>query len=413
MLNFLNDSVTAFHAVKNVAKMLSDSSYTKLHENEKWNLTEGEKYFVTRNSSSIIAFTYNKKDFDSFSIVASHSDFPCFKLKENFEIKLENNYIKLNTEPYGGMIMSSWMDRPLSLAGRVMILKDGKIIPKIINIDKDLFVIPNLAIHMSREINSGYKFNPQTDMLPLSPIADLPKLIKGEVGEGEILSSDLFLYVRDKSKILGDEFLLSPRLDDLACVFTSTKALINSKKSDTINMIAIFDNEEVGSSTKQGAESDFLYTVLKRICFCSDKNEEDYSIALSKSFMVSADNAHAVHPNHSEKSDSSNRNYLNKGIVIKFNANQKYTSDAVSSAIFKNICKRAEIPYQVFHNRSDMPGGSTLGNISNTKVSLNSIDIGIPQLSMHSAVETAGVKDTEYMQKVLTEFFNSKTEMEF
>lgn len=414
VMEFIDNSPTAFHAVATCEKFLLDNGFKEVEENQKWNLEEGKKYFVKRNGSSIIAFKYSKKDFSAFNITASHSDSPCFKLKENNSIKVDKNYSKLNVEPYGGMIMSSWFDRALSIAGRLLIQEENEIKSVLVNIDKDLLVIPNLAIHMQRDINEGHKYNPQIELLPLCGNAQSDVLnefskTKQITENAKILSHDLFLYPRENGKIIGadSEYILSPRLDDLQCVFTSLLALDNSKTTENINVCAIFDNEEVGSGTKQGAGSTFLFDTLKRISSLSNKNEEDYRIAISKSFMISADNAHAVHPNYVEKSDVLNRNYINKGVVIKFNANQRYTTDAVSAAVFKLLCEKCEVPFQVFHNRSDTPGGSTLGNISNGRVSLNTIDIGLPQLAMHSAVETAGVRDTYYAFKVMTEFFNS------
>ncbi|MFI3324921.1 MAG: M18 family aminopeptidase [Clostridia bacterium] len=414
LMSFIDKSYSAFHAVKELATILEENGFTKLLESEKWTLNDGGKYYVTRNQSSIIAFTVPKKDFTGFNMVASHSDSPTFKLKQNNQIKVEGNYTKLNTEPLGGLIASTWCDRVLSVAGRVLINTENGIESKLVNIDKDLLIIPNVAIHMQRDHNDGRKINPQVDMLPLlgDETADIMDIISKEicVEKENIISHDLFLYPRIQAKIIGanGEFINCPKLDDLQCAFTSIKAITQSENKQSVNLAAVFDNEEVGSSTKQGAGSTFLFDTLTRICLVVGKSTEDYKIAISNSFMVSADNAHAVHPNAPEKTDQTNRNYINKGPVIKHSANQKYTTDAVSSAIFKKLCKIADVPYQEFHNRSDMPGGSTLGNISNTKVSLNTVDIGLPQFAMHSAVETAGTKDTAYTVEALKVLYTTE-----
>lgn len=422
LLDFINRSPSPFHAVDNIKKYLLENGYEELSEKERWDrrIEEGGKYFTTRNYSSVIAFEIPEKEcFPGFNIAAAHSDSPTFKIKEIGEMKVEGNYTKLNVENYGGMIMSTWFDKPLSIAGRVVVKSGDGIKSTLLNLDRDFCCIPNLAIHMNREINSGYKFNAQKDMLPLigNENASLAEVISKELGINaeDILSADLFLYNRQKGAFVGadGEFIMSPKLDDLQCAFSAMKAIVESEKSDSIKVAAVFDNEEVGSGTKQGACSTLLYDTLTRINFALNGNGEDFIRRLSDSFMVSCDNAHAVHPNYTDKTDPTNRNYLNKGLVIKFNANQKYTTDAISAAVFKRICERAAVPYQVFHNRSDMAGGSTLGNLSNAHVSLNTVDIGIPQLAMHSSCETAGSKDTYDTVKALKEFFSvSVTETE-
>lgn len=414
LFNFIDSSPSPYHGVESICAMLKEDSFIRLNEWESWKLKAGDKYYVVRNDSSVIAFKLPRKDFTSFQIVASHSDSPCFKLKENSIIKVEDRYVKLNTECYGGMIYSSWMDRPLSIAGRVLVRIPGGIYTRLLNIDRDLLIIPNLAIHMNRDINKGYNYNPQIDLLPLlgEELGSMKAFLAKELGQEEenILSADLFLYPRAKGTVLGinGEFIASPRLDDLQCAFSSVKALLESENPTSVTVAAVFDNEEVGSGTKQGAASTFLFDTLTRISSSVGKSEEEYRMAVSESFMVSADNAHALHPNFPDKSDKTNRNYLNRGPVIKFSASQKYTTDAVSASMFMLICERNQVPCQVFHNRSDMPGGSTLGNISNERVSLNTVDIGIPQLAMHSAVETAGAKDTEYMMMAMRAFYKSR-----
>lgn len=413
LFDFIDSSPSCFHAVENLSGLLQKEGFLELSEGEKWQVQGGKNYFVKRNGSSIIAFAVPRADFHGFSIVASHSDSPAFKVKENGELKVEGSYSKLNTECYGGMIMPSWLDRPLSLAGRVLCRKDGEIQSRLINFNRDMLIIPNLAIHMQRDINDGHKYNPQADMLPL--FGDEQADLKAEIAKElqilpeDILSTDLFLYPRVKGTVLGakGEFIACPRLDDLQCAFSSMSAFVQSENGECVRVAAVFDNEEVGSGTKQGAASTFLFDTLTRLCDALGKSPEEYRVAIYNSFMLSADNAHAVHPNFPEKSDATCRNNLNKGPVIKFNANQKYTTDGVSASVFKSICERAGVPYQIFHNRSDMPGGSTLGNISNGRVSLNTVDIGIPQLAMHSAVETAGVKDTDYMIQAMQAFYSA------
>ncbi len=414
LLSFIKNSPTCFHAVESIRQMLCENGFCKLSENESWNLTEGGKYFVTRNRSSIIAFTVGSIDYSGFQIVASHSDSPTFKVKENAEISVSDNYIQLNTERYGGMLCSTWLDRPLSVAGRVIENINGSIKTHLVKVDKDLLLIPNLAIHMNRNANDGVAYNAQVDMLPLFGGIDakgkFAELIAEECGidKERVVSTDLFLYNRMPGTVWGNdcEFVSAPQLDDLECAFTSVKALLNSKNDSAICVCGVFDNEEVGSGTKQGAASTFLYDTLTRINYALKKDMEYYNRAVASSFMVSADNAHAVHPNHPNLSDPTNKVYMNKGIVIKYNANQKYTTDAVSAAVFKAICEKANVPVQSFTNRSDMLGGSTLGNISNSKVSLNTVDIGLAQLAMHSSYETAGTRDIDYMIDGLTSFYS-------
>lgn len=419
MLDFIKGCPSVFHAVKAIAEELKSDGFYELMEGRKWNLEKGRKYYVTRNYSSIIAFkTGEDLDDYSFNIVASHCDSPSFKIKDNYKVE-SGKYMQLNIEKYGGTIYSTWFDRPLSAAGRVIVKNGEGIETKLVNIDKDLFIIPNLAIHMNREVNSSMKYNEQTDLLPLygsskdggDNFMDVVAEYAG-VEKECIFSTDLFLYNRMLPSIWGsnDEFISSPKLDNLQCAYSTLKGFIKGNNSKSINVYCCFDNEEVGSGTKQGAASTFLEDVLKRINDNLGKTNEDYYCALSSSFMVSADNAHAVHPNHPEKSDSSNRVYMNEGIVIKHNASQKYTTDAVSSAVFQSLCEASGVPFQHYSNRSDMPGGSTLGNIASLNVSVNTVDIGLAQLAMHSCYETAGIMDTYYMIQVMEEFFNSHIE---
>ena len=413
LLKFIEKSPTAFQAVTEMTKRLDKEGFEELKEEDHWKLKKGGNYYVTRNHSAIIAFSIPQKPVWKFHIMASHSDSPSLKIKENPEIEVENAYIKLNVERYGGMILSPWFDRPLSVAGRLIVRQDGKIREKMVAVDRDLLVIPNLAIHMNREVNSGYAYNPQKDLLPLYGTAGTKepfgKLIAEAAGTSEenILGHDLFLYNRVQGTVWGAEreFVSAGRLDDLQCAFASLEGFLSGGKKESIAVHCVLDNEEVGSGTRQGAASAFLKDTLLRINSGLGRTYEEYLMCLADSFMISADNAHALHPNYTDQSDPVNHPVLNGGIVIKYNANQKYCTDAVSAAVFKEICARAEVPYQTFVNRSDMAGGSTLGNISNTQAAINTVDIGLPQLAMHSAYETAGVKDTESLIRAAKVFY--------
>lgn len=420
LLAFIEGSPSVFHVVDNVRESLLKKGFTQLSEKEPFSLKEGKDYFIIRNASSLIAFRMPRKvdmkNAKGFHMVATHSDSPTFKVKHNPEMVAEGKYVRINTEKYGGMILSTWLDRPLSVAGRVVVEKDGAVAEKLVNVERDLFVIPNVAIHMNRDMNKGVEYNPQVDMIPLFGMTEEEDKGNGfvdivaqsaDVKTEDILDYDLFLYVREKGRIWGanEEFVLSPKLDDLQCVYAQMKAFADTQPNEHISVAAVFDNEEVGSGTMQGADSTFLSDVLKRICLAADVPEERYMEMVANSMLISADNAHAVHPNHPEKADPTNRPYINGGPVIKYHGSQKYTTDAVSGAFLKKLCKKAQVPYQTYYNRSDIAGGSTLGNISTAHVSVASVDIGLPQLAMHSAVEMGGVKDTLYAIKVLTAFF--------
>ena len=417
LMNFLDSSVTMFHAINECEKVLKDSGYIYLPENEKWNIRAG-KYYTKRNSSSLIAFDIANGDYH-FQISAAHSDSPTFKLKDRPIIE-SNGYLKLNVEAYGGMIDATWLDKPLTLAGRVMVDTGCGIETRLLYIDKDLLIIPNVPIHFNREINKGFAFNNQVDMLPVFSAgnlskADFDKMLAKELGvkPEAILAKDLYLVNRQKATVIGydNELISSGRLDDLECVYTSLLGFIEAMNNDHINVFAVFDNEEVGSVTKQGAMSTFLVSTLNRINKALGKSDEDYYRAIAKSMLISCDNAHAIHPNHPELFDVKNRPVLNKGIAIKESANQKYTTDAFSRAVLKKILDKNNIPYQTFANRSDIMGGSTLGNLSNTAVSMNAVDIGLPQLAMHSAYETAGAKDVEYAIEALRAFFETNIDI--
>jgi len=413
LLNFISASPSAFHAAENSAKLLNAAGYTELYEHENWVLSAPGKYFVRRNDSALIAFRLPKSDFAGFMMMAAHSDSPNFKIKEEPAVTAAGMYKQLNVEMYGGAICSSWLDRPLSVAGRVVLREDGRIVSRLVNIERNLLLIPNAAIHMDRRVNDGKAFNVNVDMLPLAGSASGEKTLKAIVAEAlgtaeeNIISSELNLYPRTAGTIWGfeNEFVSSPRIDDLQCAFACLKGFAEAKDGESAALLCLFDNEEVGSGTKQGADSTFLSDVLQRICAAVGR-EQDYPALLAQSFMVSADNAHAVHPNHPEYADRNDRPEMNKGIVIKYNANQKYTTDALSAAVFSEICAAAGVPVQRFTNRADMPGGSTLGNISLAHVSVSSVDIGLAQLAMHSAYETAGVKDADYLAAAAREFYS-------
>ena len=415
LISFIEKSPTAFHAVSEIANILDGQGFTRLSEGCEWELTAGGKYCVTRNMSSVIAFSIPEGAEKSFLITASHTDSPTYKLKTETETEAFGKYVKLNVENYGGMIASSWLDRPLSIAGRV-IVKDGDTVSaRLVKIDRDLVLIPNVAIHQNRTVNNGFAYNAAVDMMPLFATSankgSLKKIIAEEVGTGEdgILNSDLYLYNRTPAAIWGAdcEFFSSPKIDNLQCAYSTLMGFtnaINAGGCKAIPVYSSFDNEETGSSTKQGAASQFLFDTLTRIC---DSLGITLRAALPSSFMVSADNGHAKHPNHPELSDAMNSPHMNGGVVIKSNAAQKYTTDGISAAIFGEICSRAGVPTQLFANRSDMAGGSTLGSISNTNVALNTVDIGLAQLAMHSSYETGGTADTAYMIAAITEFYKT------
>ena len=411
LFKYIAASPTAYHACAHTAEILTDKGYTELLENENWDLDAGRGYFVRRNGSSVIAFKIPNGDFNGFMIAASHADSPCLKIKENPELA-DKHYVRLSVETYGGMIYSTWLDRPLSVAGRVTAKTDCGIEVRLVDIREPIALIPNVAIHMNRAANSGMNYNAAVDLIPLYESGDNKNTFKAiiaraaGVGEEDIITTDLFLYNPQKGYEWG-EFISAPRLDDLQCTFSSLEAFIGAKEGSGLPVCAIFDNEEVGSQTKQGAASTFLYDVLSRVSKALGK---DYCRLVANSFMVSCDNAHACHPNHPEFSDKNHTVWMNNGIVIKYNANQKYTSDAVSAAIFKLVAEKADVPTQYYANRADMGGGSTLGNIANTQVSLNTVDVGLAQLAMHSSFETAGNKDTEYLVRALSEFYSSSIE---
>ena len=411
LMKFITASPTAFHAIDGIRAELEAAGFAPLQEGTAWEIQPGGKYYVTRNQSSLIAFKTPRDAFSHFQIVASHSDSPAFKLKPVAAMEGQG-YVRLNVEKYGGMIMSSWFDRPLSIAGRLVVSVDGGLESRLAYLDRDVALIPNLPIHFNRQVNDGVKFNPQVDMLPVIGAAGSDWLAalaaSAGVEKDDVAGYDLFLVNRDAPRIWGmnGEYLAAPRLDDLECAYASLQALLGAGPSDHVDVLCVFDNEEVGSGTKQGADSTMLSDVLYRIVL--SLGEVAPEAAVARSFMLSADNAHAVHPGHTELYDPQNIVTMNGGVVVKFNAAQKYTSDGVSQAVFETICRGANVPVQRFANRSDIAGGSTLGNISNAHASMNAVDIGLAQLAMHSANESAGIQDLQWMIDAMRAFYETE-----
>ena len=413
MLDFIADSPSCYHVIANTAAELTAAGYAPLSERERWTLKPGGRYFVTRNSSSLIAFRVPETLTGGFMMAAAHSDSPAFKLKEHAELR-SNGYVRLNTEKYGGMLMATWFDRPLSVAGRLIVRENGHLAEKLAAVDGTMLVIPSVAIHMDRNVNHKKDWNIQTDLSPLygmtggkSSFLDVVAASAG-VKKEDILAHDLYLYSRVPGTLWGEdrEFISSPKLDDLQCAFAAFRGFVAGKKEKAISLYALFDNEEVGSGTANGAGSTFLSNILLRLSLSLGYSYDETMAMIAGSFMISADNAHSVHPNHEEYADPVNRPVINKGIVIKYNAQQRYATDALSAARFKNLCEEIHIPTQTFTNRSDNPGGSTLGNISNTKVAMPTVDIGLSQLAMHSSYETAGTLDTAYLAAASAKFFD-------
>ena len=407
LFEYIAASPSPYHAVEHSAELLRQAGFLPLSEGEDWQLAPGQGYYVTRNGSSLIAFRA-RRAFTGFMMTAAHSDSPTFKLKENPELT-GSGCRRLAVERYGGMIMSSWMDRPLGIAGRVLLRKGRGVETRLLDLGGHCAVIPNVAIHMNRKVNDGYTWNPAVDLLPLWGSGEEKGFFRPTVAmalacrEEDILATDLALY-NPQEGVEWNGLLSAPRLDDLQCAFAALTAFLSAEESEALPVYCLFDNEEVGSQTKQGAASTFLKDTLVRLCEALGQGSE-YRRKVASSFLVSCDNAHAVHPNHPELSDPNHGVKLNGGVVIKYNAAQHYTSDGVSAALFQLICQEAGAPYQRFANRADMAGGSTLGNIANTQVSLNTVDIGLAQLAMHSAWETAGAEDTAAMVRALTAFY--------
>ena len=412
LIHFIAKSPSTFHAVRGIKAALLYAGFTEIREEDTWQIEKGGKYVVTRNGSALMAFTVPQEGAEAFHITASHCDSPTFKIKENPEIA-DGPYVKLNVEGYGGMIMSTWLDRPLSVAGRLLVTENVHLAEKLVAIDGTMLVIPSVAIHMNRSVNQHKEWKVQKDMLPLygmtgakTPFMDVIAAA-AKVKAEDILAHDLIVYSRVPGTIWGEEreFISSPKLDDLQCAFACFRGFTLGQKEKYISVYALFDNEEVGSATSQGAGSTFLANTLERLARSLGYSYDETMSMIARSFMISADNAHSVHPNHPEYADPVNRPVINGGIVIKYSAAQKYATNAFSAAYFKKLCKDHDIPTQTFTNHSDNPGGSTLGNISNTVIAMPTVDIGLPQLAMHSSYETAGVKDTAYLVDAVTKFY--------
>lgn len=416
-LEFIKDAKSQFHATKITSLILEENGYKRLNENSDFKVEKGGKYYLTRNNSSLVAFSIsNKIDDLGFNITAAHLDSPTFKLKPNFELDF-GRYQMLNTEVYGGPLFYSWLDRPLDIVGRVLVKENNTIVTKLVDFNKPMAIIPSLAIHYNREANTNLKLNPQIDMMPLYSDNDieygdlLDKISnKLNIEKDNILSYDLYLSILDRGTLFGNsnEFIAAPQIDNLECSFVALNSLINSKvKDNSINVMVLFDNEEIGSRTRQGADSNLLDMVLERITNSLGLDKNAYYKALSNSFIISMDNAQGFHPNYSSKYDPTNKCFMNEGIVIKSAARGSYSSDGYSIAIFKLICENAGAKYQFMTNRSDIPGGGTLGAINISHVSIPSVDIGFAQLAMHSALETAGNLDIKEMEKAIKYFYNT------
>ncbi len=411
LLDFLDASPSCYHAVDNLTRRLETEGYERLWEAEPWTLRTGGKYYVVRGDSSLVAFRVPGGVPAGFMLAAAHSDSPTYKVREEAEVLSAGNCVRLAVEPYGGMIARSWLDRPLSVAGRLVVRREGGIATQLVNVDRDLLVIPSVAIHLDREVNQGTALKANTDLLPLlgcgTERGRFRALLAEAAGvpEEDILSTELFLYPRVSAVALGaeGELVASPRLDDLQCVFGCLEGFLTAKEGGSVPVLCVFNNEEVGSGTRQGADSTFLTDVLERV---STALGRDWRCMAVNSFLVSADNAHAVHPAHPELSDGVERPVLNGGVVLKYNAGQKYTTDAVSGAVFREVCRAADVPVQRYSNRADLPGGSTLGNISSAHLSIPSVDIGLPQLAMHAAYEVAGSRDTALLARAMEEYFS-------
>ncbi|MEG6615328.1 M18 family aminopeptidase [Peptococcaceae bacterium 1198_IL3148] len=427
LIEFINQSPTAFHAVDRITKTLANQNFIELVPGDKWELKNGGKYYVTINQSACLAFVVGEGVAENgFKIIGTHTDSPSFRIKPRPEM-VDNGYLKLNTEVYGGPILNTWLDRPLALAGRVSLRSKNPLRPahKLVNINKPVAIIPNLSIHINPKVNEGWHLNKQKDTLPMLQVVTagfernhyLLNLLSNQlkVKPNDILDFDLFLYEYERGSVIGleQEFISASRIDDLSMVHAGLKALCSTTPTSGINVLACFDNEEVGSTTKQGADSPMLAHLLERIILCLNKNKivlsnksrEDYFRALANSFLISADMAHAVHPNSPERHDPTNKPLINQGPVIKVNANQKYTSDSDSVAVFERLCTDNNIPVQKFVNRSDVRGGSTIGPISASQVNIRAVDIGNPMLAMHSIRELAGVKDHSYIISAFEAFY--------
>ncbi|MCM1093015.1 MAG: M18 family aminopeptidase [Lachnospiraceae bacterium] len=422
LMNFLDASVCNFFAVDTLSQILVEEGFIYLDPKKRWELVPGGKYFITKNDSALFAFIVGEGTAsDGYKIISAHSDSPGFRIKPNCEIVCDGNIVKLNTEVYGGPILYTWFDRPLSIAGRVIVRGTNPLAPEtlLVKWDEPLLTIPHLAIHFNRSVNEGNPLSKQKDMLPvLGKVEEKSQakglvlnMVAGKLGirPDDILDYDLSLYDTTKATLVGlnEEFITSGRLDDLSMAHAAVNALLESEEGMKMTKVmAIFDNEETGSGTKQGAASPVLMNLLKRINSQLGGDEEDYLRAIDNSFMISADNAHGVHPNYVEKQDPTNHPVLGGGPVIKINANCKYMTDADSAAVFKTICEKADVPCQYFVNHSDVAGGSTLGNILTSQIDLRGVDMGAALWAMHSVRETASVADHLATIKAFTKFYD-------
>lgn len=422
LIDFLYKSPTAHHSVKTIRDRLELNGFNEVKESDKWNLQKDGKYYVIKNDSALIAFTIGNGDIEEagFKLIGAHTDSPGFRIKANPEMVSEGTYLKLNTEVYGGPILYTWFDRPLGIAGKVTIKGSSPLKPEVrlVNINKPLLIIPSLAIHMNRSVNEGLNINKQKDTLPLLSLINekfekdgyLLKILAEElkVDTSDILGFDLGLYEIEKGAIIGlnEEFISAGRLDDMWMVYAGIQALIESKPNKSTKVMVCMDNEEIGSLTAQGANSALLLNILERITLALGKDREGLHRALANSLMISADLAHAVHPNLEEKHDPTNRPVLGKGPVLKTAASGSYSTDSYNAAIFEGLCNSAEVPYQKFFNRSDVRGGTTIGPITSSLLTIPVMDMGAPLLSMHSIRELAAVKDNVYTIKLFTQFYN-------
>ena len=408
---FLDQAHSVYHAQQGLVQQLKAAGFQPLQEQETWQIAPGGRYYVTRGDAAVMAFRVPQGVPTGFMMSASHLDRPCFKVKENGE--LTGTYTRLAVERYGGMILSTWLDRPLSIAGRVAVQTEQGIRTQLVDIDQDLLLIPNVAIHMNRQVNDGYKWNPAVDLLPLlggkEAAGRLEAMLEEQAG-GKILGRDLYLYIRQKSSVWGvnQEYLSSAALDDLECAWACAQGFLEAADSQAISVLCLFDSEEVGSGSVQGAGSTLLADTLHRIC---QAGGWDLRQLLAQSFLVSADNAHALHPNHPEFSDAANAPVMGGGVVIKHNASMSYCTDGVAAGLFRSICQRAEAAAQSYYNRADLPGGSTLGHISLAHVSVPTVDIGLAQLAMHSSFETGAISDIEALVKAMTALYSTALEV--
>ena len=423
LVGFIQESPSMFHTVATIRRHLDVAGFTHLPEQDAWHMEPGGHYYTVRNGSSLVAFALGSHLDDDyhFQMTVAHGDSPTYKVKAVPELEGPGEYLRLDVEGYGGMIDSTWLDRPLGVAGRALVREDDQLVSRLVHIEHDVLLIPHVAIHFNRDINTGMAYNRQVDLCPLFSAGKLKRgafdaMVATELGvePKQVVARDLFLVNHQEPSVWGwaHEFVSAPKLDDLQCAFASLEAFLAGSNAHDVSVFACLDNEEVGSSTKQGALSTFLRDTLVRVNAALGHGEEDYLRAIARSFLVSCDNAHAVHPNHPEKTDDVNAPRLNGGPVIKESANQKYTTDALSRAVFRTLCERAKVPVQTFANRSDSVGGSTLGNLSNTQVSVHAVDVGLPQLAMHSSYETAGADDTAFAIAALTKFFDTTVQVE-